>query len=487
MAKKPTGSKHTVAATAASGRPPLPSEPAPVAATTSGSSAPNHGASPRRVAPESPSPESTSSENPLPPPPLPEQAPATTAPAMQPPEATVPATPPPAGSIAGAEATSERTPKAAQAKPSARGSTPSASPAPQTARPRPTRDPEETSKDRPMPEPEPTKAPASLHEPAAESEPEARANPCARDDTGAGPCACARAPEPLHRPHHARAGLGRQGRRAGRRGLRSESRAGDPRQSCRDHPADVRDPAARPDLRDARGLQGSLGPLVRRRHPLHGLLRLRARAQVLLHRAALAGQLLQPRQHLRLQGRRPALRLLLACGDGVPVEGGQASGRHPLPRLADRPGPGLPVRDLSAARDDPSAGLSHHPQLRPSGRHRRGDPARHRPAPAGALLPLRPNARQSPSQGTEPAQGRHRLFQLRHHRLAALCLRDQGPGPGLRSGADPAHPSDEVRRRGQRHRLRHLESGGRPVRSRCATAWRASTASTTTSAPCATA
>jgi starch synthase len=101
---------------------------------------------------------------------------------MQPPEPTVPATPraatpPPAGSIAGAEATSERTPKAAQAKPSARGSTPSASPSPQTARPRPTRDPEPTSKDSPMPEPEPTNAPAPLHEPAAESEPELEQTP----------------------------------------------------------------------------------------------------------------------------------------------------------------------------------------------------------------------------------------------------------------------------------------------------------------------
>ena len=84
MAKKPTGSKHTVAATAASGRPPLPSEPTPVAATTSGSSAPDHGASPPPVAPESPSPASTSSETSLAGPPVSEQAPAATAPAMQP-------------------------------------------------------------------------------------------------------------------------------------------------------------------------------------------------------------------------------------------------------------------------------------------------------------------------------------------------------------------------------------------------------------------
>lgn len=179
MAKKPTGSKHTVAATAASGRPRLPSEPTPVAATTSGSSAPDHGASPPPVAPESPSPASTSSETSLAGPPVSEQAPAATAPAMQPPAAAVPATPraatqPPAGSIAGAEAASERTPKTAQATLPTRGSPPSGSPAPQTVRSRPTRGPEPTSKAAPMPErePEQAKAPTPPLEPAAESEPE---------------------------------------------------------------------------------------------------------------------------------------------------------------------------------------------------------------------------------------------------------------------------------------------------------------------------
>ena len=175
---------------------------------------------------------------------------------------------------------------------------------------------------------------------------------------------------------------GGQGRRPRRRGLRPQPRAGNPRPRRRDHPSQVRLHALRPHLGPAGCLREPVGAVVQLPHPLHRLVRFRARPQVLLHRAAFRRQLLQPRRLLRLCRRAHALRLLLQGRPGVPAQDRQAARRHPLPRLADRAGAGAAVRNLQVRRHGELPRLPHDAQLQAPG-HRRRERARGSPAWVG--------------------------------------------------------------------------------------------------------
>src|SRR6516162_4750570 len=99
----------------------------------------------------------------------------------------------------------------------------------------------------------------------------------------------------------ARVRSGGQGRRAGRRGVRPEPGAGVARECGRDHPAEVHRPAVLRYLGPAAQLSRLAGAMAWRSRPLHGVVRLRERPEVLLHRAALGDRLLQPGPPVRVR------------------------------------------------------------------------------------------------------------------------------------------------------------------------------------------
>ena len=249
-----------------------------------------------------------------------------------------------------------------------------------------------------------------------------------------------------------------------RRGhFRSQPRVGEPRSRCRYHHPEIRQHALQSHLRAVRRLRGFVGSVVRRVHPLLGVVRVRPRPALFLHRSAFRRPIFQPRATLRVRGRPDAVRLLLQGGVGVHVAHGPPARRHPLPRLANRTRARSPVRDVSTAGHAGSAGLLYDPQFRPSRSDRRTDPLGDRVESARALLRRHALARRRQSVCAQLDEGRDRLLEFRHHRVAAP--RVGGPEHRSRHGPRPhaARPSRQVRRRPQR---RSITTSGthRPIR-----------------------
>src|SRR5450631_277505 len=157
---------------------------------------------------------------------------------------------------------------------------------------------------------------------------------------------------------------GGAGGRPGRGPLWAEPGAGAAGPHGRDHHAEIRLHALRPDLRALDRLSRSVGALVRRIRALHGVAWVCARQAVLLHRTALTGPLFRSGPLVRFSRRCDQVYLLVEGRPGVYVEDQQTARSDSLSRLADRGRTGAALRDLPAYWYAPSACLLYHPQLR---------------------------------------------------------------------------------------------------------------------------
>ena len=114
-------------------------------------------------------------------------------------------------------------------------------------------------------------------------------------------------------------------------------------------------------------------------------------------------------------------------------------------------------------RDGNPSGLLHGPQLQPSGHRGRVGAVGHRPMQPRSLLRLCAAARRLQPVRVQSAQGRDRVLELRHDRVARARVGGLLLRPGMRPRAHPLSPPRQVRRRPQRRRLRDLEPGDRSL------------------------